>query len=435
MRIGIVPNLEAAWGGVFQYSLTMLEALEGLRHAELQDDELIAFADQMDHPVMRMLESRGWPVKPIDPAAGHRRIDILKRIVGEGRLREAWRRLRRAWSQRQHRRADVVRFRPDTSRWFRQCGLDLMIYPWPNALSFETDVPYVMAVHDIAHRLHPEFPELSANGEWEWREYYCRNGIRQATMVLVDSEVGKEDILDCYGSYGITEERVRILPFLPASYLSNEGAETERLRVRALYGLPGRYLFYPAQFWPHKNHRRLVEALGLVKVERGLEIPLVLCGSHTGEIRERTFAEVMRTARDRGVEGAVRYLGYVPNDDMSGLYSGAAALVMPVLLGPTFIPILEAWSVGCPVITSDIRGTREQVSEAAVRVDPRSVESIADAMHRIWTDERLAGSMSERGRERAGSYGMADYRRRLTGILEDAKALARKGRRRAAGSG
>jgi glycosyltransferase involved in cell wall biosynthesis len=87
------------------------------------------------------------------------------------------------------------------------------------------------------------------------------------------------------------------------------------------------------------------------------------------------------------------------------------------------------------VITSDIRGTREQVSEAAVRVDPRSVESIADAMHRIWTDERLAGSMSERGRERAGSYGMADYRRRLTGILEDAKALARKGRRRAAGSG
>jgi glycosyltransferase involved in cell wall biosynthesis len=425
MRIGFVPNLVESWGGVFQYSLTMLEALDELRLAGSRD-ELIAFAGRMDHPVARSLVSRGWSVKPLG-LVERRRLDTLRRAVGESPLRDAWRLLRRAVSRGRYRNPDLVRFKPEVGRWFRECGVDLMIYPWPSALSFEAGVPYVMAVHDIAHRLHPEFPEVSADGEWEWREYYCRNGIRYATMVLVDSDVSKEDILTCYGPYGITEERVKVLPFLPPPYLSDNDVEHERRRVRTAYALPERYCFYPAQFWPHKNHLRIVEALALIKAERGLEIPLVLCGSHAGDIRQRSFEAVMSAARNGGVERAVRYLGYVPNEDMSGLYAGAAALVMPVLFGPTFIPILEAWATRCPVLTSDIRGTREQVADAALTVDPRSVESIADGIYRLWTDEGLSGVLIERGQDALGGYTTDDFRRRLVGILEEAKMQVRSG--------
>jgi glycosyltransferase involved in cell wall biosynthesis len=191
--------------------------------------------------------------------------------------------------------------------------------------------------------------------------------------------------------------------------------------VRKLYDLPERFLFYPAQFWPHKNHTRVVQALGALKEEHGLQIPVVFLGSHSGEVRERTFREVMSLSSRLGIEDDVHYLGYLPDEDMSGLYAEAAALVMPTFFGPTNIPVLEAWAFGCPVLTSDIRGIREQVGDAGVVVDPRSVEAIADGIYRLWTDETLANRLADSGRRRLAQYTPDDYRRRLVAILQEAK--------------
>jgi glycosyltransferase involved in cell wall biosynthesis len=215
------------------------------------------------------------------------------------------------------------------------------------------------------------------------------------------------------------------LPFLPACYLATDISQSERQRVRTIYRLPERYLFYPAQFWPHKNHTRIVQALGLLKQEHGLKIPVVFCGSYTGELRERTFREAISLASHLGLEKEIRYLGYLPDEDMSGIYAEAAALVMPTFFGPTNIPILEAWAFSCPVLTSDIRGVREQVQGAGILVDPRSVEAIAHGIYRLWTDEHLACSLADLGRQRLANYTPDDYRQRLVAILQEAKTRVR----------
>jgi len=317
---------------------------------------------------------------------------------------------------------DVAGYRPEMNQWFRDCGVELMVYPAPTTLSFEARIPYVMAIHDLQHRLQPEFPEVSADGEWERREYRYRNGARYATLLLADSEVGKEDILHFYGPYGVTADRIKVLPYLPACYLAADVSEKERRRVRALYQLPERYLFYPAQFWPHKNHLRIVEALGRLNKERHLNASIVFCGSHTGPIRERIFRDVMALAVQWDLEKHVRCLGYVPDEHMSGLYAEAVALVMPTFFGPTNIPVLEAWSFGCPVITSDIRGIREQAQDAAILVDPRSAEAIAAGIYRCWMGEASVRAAVESGRRRLASYTPDHYRRRWVDILEEAKA-------------
>jgi glycosyltransferase involved in cell wall biosynthesis len=139
--------------------------------------------------------------------------------------------------------------------------------------------------------------------------------------------------------------------------------------------------------------------------------------------RKGNFLEVMSRVRQLSLEENVRYLGYVPDEDMSGLYAAAQALIMPTFFGPTNIPVLEAWAFGCPVLTSDIRGIREQAGDAAVLVDPRSVDGIADGMHRLWTDEALRATLSQRGRDRLALYTPADFRLRLAAILEEAKGL------------
>jgi glycosyltransferase involved in cell wall biosynthesis len=430
MRIGILPTLSSSWGGIYQYSLTILQVLDRLR-GDGCEDHFVLFTDAITHPaVASVIGGDGWTIKPLQhPSLPLEALNVLRRVIGEGPHRELWRwlRLRMSRYTTRHRLAlldldpDVVRYRPEANRWFNNCGVELMIYPTPTSLSFEARVPYIMAVHDLQHRLQPEFPEVSANGVWEEREYRFRNGARDATLLLADSEVGKEDILHFYGPYGVTPDKVKVLPYLPACYLAMDVSESERQRVRTLYHLPERYLFYPAQFWPHKNHVCIVQALGLLKRERRLQVSVVFCGSYSDEIRERTFREVMSLSSQLGVEKQIHYLGYVPDEDMSGIYAEAVALVMPTFFGPTNIPILEAWAFGCPVLTSDIRGVREQVQDAGVLVDPRSMEAIADGMYQLWTDENLACSLVDLGRQRLASYTPDDYQRRLVAILQEAK--------------
>src|SRR5438094_4838933 len=130
----------------------------------------------------------------------------------------------------------------------------------------------------------------------------------------------------------------------------------------------------------------------------------------------------MSLSSQLGLEKEICHLGYVPDEDMSAIYARAAALVMPTFFGPTNIPVLEAWSFGCPVITSDIRGIREQVGDAAVLVDPRSVEAIADGIRKVWTDLQLRRTLAVRGRNRLSAYTPADFQNRLIDIIQEVKA-------------
>jgi glycosyltransferase involved in cell wall biosynthesis len=195
--------------------------------------------------------------------------------------------------------------------------------------------------------------------------------------------------------------------------------------ARGTYGLPSRYLFFPAQFWSHKNHVRVVEALGLLRRTRGIDVAVVMCGTAEGALRQAVLADVVAGASAAGVSDLVRILGYVPDSDMAALYQASAGVILPTFFGPTNIPVLEGWSMGVPVLTSDIRGIREQVGDAAVLVNPRSVESIANGIASIWLDEVLSSQLIAAGTSRLGSYGAHEYRLRLADIVDEAEARFR----------
>jgi len=436
MRIGILPNLSPDSGGVYQYSQNILHALNAWSEKGC-DDQLVLLSNNgtCDLSSLSLTRDR-WEIEPVvtalTPSWRERIFEEIRQRIGEGPHREALRSLRRrlvnlrkAPTRRAFPDPEVITPRDDLRDCFLQAKLDLLLYPHPTPISFETGLPYMIAVHDLQHRLQPEFPEVSAGGEWEYREYLFRNACRYATLILAESETGKEDILNFYGCYGVTADRVKVLPYLPARYLAVDVSETELERVRTIYDLPDQYLFYPAQFWPHKNHARLVQALELLKREYHIEPPIVFCGSHDGKIRDDNYNKVMSLRSSLGIDHNVRYVGYVPEQDMSALYSGAVGLVMPTFFGPTNIPVLEAWAFDCPVLTSDIRGIREQVADAAVLVDPRSVESIAEGIYHLWTDENLRRALTEAGRRLTSSYCADDFYNRLIEILEEAKDRVR----------
>jgi glycosyltransferase involved in cell wall biosynthesis len=111
--------------------------------------------------------------------------------------------------------------------------------------------------------------------------------------------------------------------------------------VRAKYNLPLRYFFYPAQFWPHKNHALILQAVKIIADEKHEVVPVVFCGGYWTYIMAHYFKDVMALALKLGIADRVRYLGSVPDEDMAALYTLSAGLVMPTFFGPTNIPPLE----------------------------------------------------------------------------------------------
>ncbi|MGH7655752.1 MAG: glycosyltransferase family 4 protein [Gemmatimonadaceae bacterium] len=427
-RVGFVPALNRQAGGVFQYSATMMDALEVIAREE-KAIELVALLPDGAADARAQLEAKGWHVAPVRAPQGGAR-GVAGRLVGEGPHRDALRWLRRraapgADAAPVHADLDQFSRRDDIGDWWRTQGVELVIFPQPHPWAFEAGMQSVVAIHDLQHRLQPEFPEVSADGEWARREYVFRNCIRSAAGILVDSDVGKEQLLQFYRPYGAKADGVHVLPFLPASTMPREVPAAARASVRERLHLPAEYIFYPAQFWPHKNHAKIIEALEQLKGNHGLTVPAVFCGSHADPVREQHFAMLMDMAQRCGVADQIQVLGFVDDDDLAALYAGARALVMPTFFGPTNIPLLEAWALGCPVLTSDIAGVREQMGDAALLVDPRRVDLLADGIRRLWTDGALRTSLAQRGTERLSLYGPADFRARLGAALRSALAAAR----------
>ena len=427
MRIGILSTLDTYGGGLYQHGLNILHALD-LWKREGCEDEFVLFVMDRFHPVVAEFENKGWTVLPFYASLKEKGWHTLKRYIAKSpygeRARWFYHKLKGIRTNPLVNPA-AVRFNPVLNRWLHYNKIDLMFYATPTTDSFEARVPYVSFIMDLQHRLQPHFPEVSVGGQWEGREYMFRNTIRYATLLFVDSDAGKDDVLSFYGSYGAREDRIKVLPYLPAHYLPQNVTEGEKLRVKNKYSLPERYMFYPAQFWPHKNHAVIIQALERLRRVNDVKIPVVFCGSHTGEIRENHFRFITNMGRYCGVADQIHYLGYVPDEDMGALYAGAVALVMPTFFGPANIPYLEAWAFECPVITSDIRGIREQIGEAGILVDPHSPQAWADAMLSLWTNENMRVRLREKGRDRLKAYTPEEYRSRLIDIVEEAKKLVR----------
>lgn len=283
---------------------------------------------------------------------------------------------------------------------------DLWIFPSQDGWSYQVPVPALVSILDLMHRYERQFPEVSARGEYFLRERHYRNICRWAKGILVDSEVGKQHVVE---SYGVAPERVHVLPYVaPESVSSCKAPEN----FDARYQLPEKFIFYPAQFWEHKNHKRLIQAVGRLK-ESIPDIKVVLVGS-----KKNAYPSAVRLAEDLNVSRDVIFLGYVPDEDLPEIYRRARALIMPTFFGPTNIPPLEAFAIGCPTAISGIYGIPEQVGDAALLFHPESVTEIAEGIRRLWFDDDLCAELVEKGKEKAAKWGQPQFNDRLREIIE-----------------
>ena len=287
-------------------------------------------------------------------------------------------------------------------------GLDVVHYPVTVPIP-RTAAPTVVTLHDLQHH---ELPGFFSRAERAYRRWAYDGAARSATLVVAASEYTGRRAAELLG---IPASRIEVVHhgvdrrrFTPA------GEEDERLL--AGLGLPERFVVYPANLWPHKNHDRLVDALAAASDQH---LHLVLSGQTFG-----AAGALLERARLRGVAGRVRHLGYVDAAALPAVYRAARAMVFPSLYEGFGAPPLEAMSCGCVVAASKRASLEEVCGDAVLDLDPDSVDSIAAAIDRIVADDELRSRLRGAGLERAARFSWEEAARRHADIYARAAATA-----------
>jgi len=295
-------------------------------------------------------------------------------------------------------------FRRELMKYHLDCALSL------TPLVSSHILPTISTVWDLEHRRKPYFPELAANGIWERRERYYQPFLPKAIAVITGTQVGKSQL---ERFYGLDPQAIKVIPFPTPSFAHEHARRPECSNDELPAGISGEYLFYPAQFWPHKNHIRLLQVLKCLHERHNWKGSLVFCGSDKGNL-----GYVKERAADLGVLSRTHFLGFVKQSELVALYRNALALTFVSYLGPDNLPPLEAFALGCPVIASAIEGAEEGLDGAALFADPDSVSEIVAGVLRLKNESGLRKSLIAAGRFRASQSTPEIYVGRLMELLD-----------------
>jgi glycosyltransferase involved in cell wall biosynthesis len=266
------------------------------------------------------------------------------------------------------------------------------VYHEPGFLPFRFDGPTVITIHDLSPLRYPEThpPDRVRN-----IKEYLPKAVEQAARIIVDSAFVKREVIDLLA---VDPNRIHPILLGASAEFKPRGAEDTAASLHK-YGLQhGGYMLAVGTLEPRKNLLQGIDAHAALPAEVRRRLPFVVAGAKgwlTEELDKRISAAEAR--------GEVRWLGYVPAEDLPLLYAGARLLVYPSIYEGFGLPVLEAMASAVPVVTSNRASLPEVAGDAAIMVDPNDRDALRDAIARLAQDDAYA-------RERA-ALGIAQARR------------------------
>lgn len=272
----------------------------------------------------------------------------------------------------------------------REYNLHLLHFPFTSIDIPDIECSSVITVHDLQHEYHPEFfsEEQLVN-----RRHDFGDAISKAGRIIAVSNYTKDTIIEIYD---IPEERISVVYEGVNANIFKKAIEDHAgmERIRRLYGLDEKYVFYPANLWLHKNHKRLIKALRILRDDFKIEINLVLTGQSYDKKDQYMDMIINYNLREH-----VKMLGYVPREHLPYIYSNANLLVFPSLFEGFGLPVLEAMAARCPVVCSNNTSLPEVSGDAAILFNAEDPEDIAFTISKVLNDEELRNSLIDRGKE------------------------------------
>jgi glycosyltransferase involved in cell wall biosynthesis len=268
--------------------------------------------------------------------------------------------------------------------------------------------PTVVTIHDVFSVLQsqefatPEFREMKT------RRY--RELAQRADRIVCVSHAVKRDVLATLQPDAV---KLRVVHEAGGEGFAPRPPE-EVKAVRAKYGLDRPYFIFVGSINKRKNVPAMVEAFAAARTQAKSDMLFAIAG-RVGFGGEEIRAAVAKSS----CADAVKLLGYVPDEDVAALYTGAHALLFATLYEGFGIPALEAFACGCPVIGATTGSLPEIIGDAGLLADPKSVDSIAAQIQKMMEDSALRSALIEKGLRRAQEFSWDKAARECLGVYAE----------------
>ncbi len=276
-------------------------------------------------------------------------------------------------------------------------------------------LPYLFTMHDVTPLAYPHFypPAIQKR-----LATLIRRGLQRARLILCVSQNALETTAEMLN---VSPERMTVVYHGVDPLYRPIPTDEAHHRMRQTYGIDRPYVLFVGKLELRKNIQRLLEAYAMFRRQTAADVLLVLAG-------RRTYAPELidQTLEKLGIREQVIELGYVAPSDMPSLYSGADVFLFATLWEGFGIPVLESMACATPVITSRVSCLPEIVGDAAILVDPTSVDQIAEAIGRLHRDPTLRQTLVERGLKRASQFTWQRCAQQTLAAYRQMAALASK---------
>ena len=289
-------------------------------------------------------------------------------------------------------------FKNKLESFLKKKNIDLVYFTNPSPYSLYLEyTDFIITVPDVSHREEVEFPEWAKSDEFERLDEILRKSTIKAVAVITNAEIIKNKISFFYS---VLKERIYVINQQPSQSISkfNKIDKTSLKRFKKIYKLPKKYIFYPAMYLPHKNHKYIIDVIKIIKSEYQIDLHAVFCGSDKGYLKK-----IKKYGYDKKVSENVTFLDFVDGEHLPYLYLNSLALVMPTLSGPTNIPPWEAFKMEVPVFYSDIHNIRKVYLDAVYYIDPFNPETMVAGIKDLINNNELKNKLVENGRKLLGS--------------------------------
>lgn len=259
---------------------------------------------------------------------------------------------------------------------------------------------------------HYHTPELLGYTRTRYRKFFFQESARRATHIVANTAMTKQDICKFMR---IPEEKVTVV----AEPLYDVYAPVPPDQARdtlSRYGLQRDYILFVSSLYPYKNVETLIQSFALLSKQRGMDLELIIVGRDF-DSQQRKLQSV---ANELSVSGSVRFLGFVPTEDMPVIYSSARAFVFPSLVETFGKPLVEAMRCGIPVVASNTSCIPEVLGDAGILVDPLDVEKMSKAIYQALFNQQLRNDLIARGQKRAKDFSWDTGAKETLAAIEEA---------------
>ena len=305
--------------------------------------------------------------------------------------------------------------------FLKENNVDLVYFLSPSQYSlYLENIKFLITIPDLDHREHLEFPEVVDDNEFNRKNEIFSKSLIKAQAIITNAEIIKKRLIQYYN---IDSKRIFIISLRPALSVKNfslekiDNKKTEMLKKK--YDLPEDYIYYPAMYLPHKNHKIIIDVVKHLKL-KNKKINVVFTGSDVGYKKN-----LIKYAKNKGVLESIKFLNFVDDNDLPYIYFYSKIIIFPVLIGPTFTPIWEAFKMKKPVIFSNLEGAKEVYGDAVIYINPFDVDEIVNAVEIINNDPNFKNDLVNKGLQQLESMEKDNQYNQVFKIIENYRQITR----------